>query len=106
MNWYKTALKEYDKVPEGGHYWGTPWPKYESNIKNIDLKSPWIPVESSAIKEIAYNERLEILEIRFRKGGKAEYWGVSKKIFEGLLNARSKGEYFNRVIKPNYRKKD
>jgi len=42
------------------------------------------------------------LHIRFLKSGDYVYRNVPQDVFDGLMNADSKGSYFNRMIKPVY----
>ena len=58
-------------------------------------------VTSSFIKEVAYDAQNQLLELTFK--GKpvsvVQYEGVSKKKYRSLMEAGSKGEYFNAKIK-------
>lgn len=64
----------------------------------------WMPVVSSFITHIAYYEPLKMFEIKLRDGHEYSFTGVPKQIFNRLMKSKSKGEFFNRVIKPNYSK--
>lgn len=57
------------------------------------------PVSSSDLLSVGYEEENQILEIEFIKGGIYQYYGVSIDIYDGLMNAGSKGSYFNQNIK-------
>jgi hypothetical protein len=59
-----------------------------------------IPVVSSNLKSVAYE--FGILEVEFNSGGIYSYTNVPEHIYKGLLNASSKGQYFNAFIKDNY----
>lgn len=61
-----------------------------------------IKVESSSIKSIGYNVRLQILEIEFTRGAIYQYKNVSYEIYHNLTNAESIGKYFAQYIKNNY----
>jgi hypothetical protein len=61
-----------------------------------------IPVRSTNIAEVGYDPLECRLEIRFRGGRTYEYLNVPVQVFEGLLNASSKGSYFYRRIRGRY----
>ena len=92
MNWYRKAraLSEEDE---------------KELIEELD-KPKWIPVESSFISGAAYFEPLSLLEVKFKNGKEYIFDGVPKKVFEDFISAKSKGEFFNRVIKKNYGSKN
>jgi hypothetical protein len=54
-------------------------------------------VFSSSIRSIGYENG--ILEIGFVDGGVYQYSGVPESIYQGLLNAPSKGKFFHAFIK-------
>lgn len=57
------------------------------------------PVHSSNIRAIGYDEKEEVLEIEFNKGGVYQYENFPKEIFEMFLNAGSKGKFFHKFIR-------
>ena len=59
-------------------------------------------VESSTIDSTGYDSKNKILRIKFTSGAIYDYYGVPEKIAEGLLNASSKGSFFNEYIKDIY----
>lgn len=59
-------------------------------------------VSSSCIESVAYDEGDEYLEITFVKGTTYGYRGIPKDVYEGLMGAKSHGQYFLREIKPKY----
>lgn len=61
-----------------------------------------IPVSSSNVESVGYDEQQQILYVRFLSGGLYIYKGVSMYEFEGLLNAPSVGSYLHRNIKNVY----
>jgi len=62
------------------------------------------PVESECISEVGYYEPLGILEVRFKRSGqKYTHKDVPKKVYEDFMDAKSKGEFYNRVIKTRYK---
>lgn len=59
-------------------------------------------VNSSNIEAIGYDAANMELHVRFLKSGQYIIRGVPQEMFDGLMNADSKGSYYNRMIKPNY----
>ena len=53
-----------------------------------------IPVESSNLKAVGYDETHHILYIEFKKSGTYQYINVDRSIYEGLLHAASKGFFW------------
>lgn len=51
-------------------------------------------VDSSMIHAVGYDEAVGELEVVFTSGQIWRYLGVSRKVFEALLAAPSKGQYF------------
>lgn len=60
-------------------------------------------VDSSNLKWIGYDESKKELYIGFRNNTEYKYFDVPKDIFEGLLNAGSKGRYFWVKIRDVYK---
>lgn len=58
-----------------------------------------ISVESSNLASVGYDESTSTLEIEFRSGGIYQYFGVPQNIYQELMNASSKGTYFDQNIK-------
>jgi hypothetical protein len=56
-------------------------------------------VSSSDISAIGYDFDSATLRIDFIKSGLYEYYGVSQELYEGLMDAPSKGQYLNQNIK-------
>ncbi len=61
-----------------------------------------IPVSSSNVAEVGYNEEAQEVYVRFLNGTLYIYKGVPKFEFEGLLNAPSVGSYLHRNYKNVY----
>ena len=61
-----------------------------------------IPVVSSNVESIGYDEDTQILKIKFLSGAIYEYKNVPIMEFEQLKNASSVGSYLYRNIKNNY----
>ncbi|WP_231424335.1 KTSC domain-containing protein [Pedobacter sp. Leaf250] len=57
---------------------------------------------SSVIHHYSYNPDTKSLKIAFVSGLVYQYKNVPKRIFKGLTEATSKGQYFNTFIKDHY----
>lgn len=66
------------------------------------MMSEWIPVDSSHLSRVRYEEERRRLEIEFLEGGVYEYYEVPPAEFDGLLAAESHGSYFHEHIRGNY----
>jgi hypothetical protein len=60
------------------------------------------PVTSSVIRSIGYDSDSQTLELEFNYGPVYQYAGVPQSEHEGIVNADSKGTYFNANIKGCY----
>jgi hypothetical protein len=58
-----------------------------------------VPVQSSNLASVGYDSANMILEIEFHSGGIYQYFNLPLQIHEGLMNAGSKGTYFDQNIK-------
>jgi hypothetical protein len=63
----------------------------------------WIPLDSSNLARIRYDDKTMTLEIEFHGGRVYQYFDVPNQVFEGLKHASSHGTFFNEVIKGSYR---
>lgn len=61
-----------------------------------------IPVSSSNLVAVGYDSNTATLRIAFHSGV-YDYYNVPQNVFEGLLNASSKGKYHHAFIKNSYR---
>jgi hypothetical protein len=61
-----------------------------------------IPVSSSNIRSIGYEPEISTLEVEFNTGSVYQYHGVSQEAFDSLMQAESKGIYFNANIRNSY----
>ena len=62
-----------------------------------------IPVESSNIASIGYDEDTNTLEIEFHNGGVYQYFDVPFLVYDGMMEAGSKGKYLGQQIKEQFR---
>ncbi len=60
-------------------------------------------VQSSNINAIGYDEGSETLQIEFINGGMYQYFDVPRQVFDGIMNADSKGKFLHSNIKGAYR---
>ena len=58
-------------------------------------------IDSSAISAVGYEE--QILRLAYRNGRVYDYLDVPQEEFRRFMESESRGEYVNKVIKPNYR---
>lgn len=61
-----------------------------------------IPVRSSTINSVGYDQITKVLEIEFNTGWMYHYSSVPNNIYDGLMNASSKGIYHKENIKYKY----
>ena len=59
-------------------------------------------VESSTLRTIGYDTDRELLQLEFHNHTMYQYFHVPAEIHEGLLQAPSKGAYFNRFIRKKF----
>ncbi len=57
-----------------------------------------IPVSSAAINQVGYHEDSETLEIEFSKGGVYQFFNVPTMIYDSLMSATSKDDYYHTCI--------
>jgi hypothetical protein len=59
-----------------------------------------VPVESRSIDSVGYEKN--VLEVRFRNGGLYQYFDVPEQMVALLMQADSKGRFFNQQIRGRY----
>ena len=59
-------------------------------------------VESTTLATIGYDENLKRLQLEFCSRAVYLYFGVPAAVFEALLDAPSKGRYFNGTIRGRF----
>jgi len=60
-------------------------------------------VKSSAVKSVKYDQDSHTLTIAFKGSGRSyQYFDVSKRTFDRLVNSESKGSFVNKWITPRY----
>jgi tetratricopeptide (TPR) repeat protein len=58
-----------------------------------------VPVSSSALRAVGYDDSRKILEIQFHNGAVYRYYGVPADVHRGLMGADSHGQYFDQHIR-------
>lgn len=59
-------------------------------------------VESDVIHAVGYDEEIRVLEIIFNNGRIYQYRDVPREVFEGLMAAESKGNYFQENVRDEF----
>lgn len=59
-------------------------------------------VESTTLATVGYDETRKLLQLEFRSGAVYLYSGVPAAVYQALLDAPSKGRYFNGAIRGRY----
>jgi len=59
-------------------------------------------VESSTLAVVAYEASSQVLWLEFRSGTLYRYFDVPPAIHQNLIQAASKGAYFNRIIRGRF----
>lgn len=62
-----------------------------------------IPVQSSTLVSVGYDEQQQVLEIEFRRLAVYHYVGVPKTLHEQLMASSSKGRFFDQRIREKFR---
>ena len=61
-----------------------------------------IPIASTSLASVGYDAETQTLEVEFNTGRVYQYYSVPEQEHPGLLNADSKGTYFNANIRNGY----
>lgn len=59
----------------------------------------YIPVISSTLASVAYDETSSTLGVQFNGGREYEYYGVPETVYRGILSADSAGRFFQTHVK-------
>jgi len=59
-------------------------------------------VESTTMRSVGYDQTNQVLEVEFQSGAIYQYLDVRPAIHKELVDAESKGRYFNREIRDIY----
>lgn len=61
-----------------------------------------VTVDSSTLATVAYDEARELLQLGFCTRAVYQYFGVPAAVHQALLDAPSKGRYFNQAIRDRF----
>ena len=61
-----------------------------------------VAVESSTLAAVGYDTGRKLLEVEFSSRAVYHYFGVPAAVHQSLLNASSKGTFFNRSIRGRF----
>jgi len=61
-----------------------------------------LPVDSSAVRSVGYDQKSLILEIEYTNGSIYDYYDVPPEIYQEFCEADSMGAFVNFRIKPNF----
>lgn len=59
-----------------------------------------IAVDSTTLRTVGYDAERQLLQIEFQDRSLYQYFDVPAVLYEELMEAHSKGTYFNRSIRP------
>ncbi len=62
----------------------------------------WLKVDSKTLASVAYDETKLTLELEFRSGERYRYSRVPLELYRQLMNADSKGAFFNSHIRDQF----
>ena len=62
-----------------------------------------MPVQSRLLAALAYDPNQAVLQVEFHDGTVYQYFHVPRQTYQDLLQADSKGIYFNRYIRSVFR---
>lgn len=61
-----------------------------------------VTVDSSTLATVAYDEARELLQLGFCTRAVYQYFGVPAAVHQSLIEAASKGRYFNQAIRDRF----
>lgn len=64
-----------------------------------------VPLHSTSLAWVAYSAEQRLLEVAFQNGKVYDYFQVPSDTYNELLNAESKGHYFNHHIRNHFHAK-
>ena len=70
-------------------------------LKTVDVPVSGAPKPSGIIR-LGYNDDDSTLEVSFQSGSTYQYADVPIEVFEGFVNAPSKGKYFHANVRDSY----
>lgn len=95
--WNRKREKEnYNDVVETWRKQDIMSPKKEESMNRI-------PVSSSNVAEVGYDQNKQILEVMFTNGSVYQYFDVPEHIYQGLISDSTVGGYLNENVKGHFR---
>lgn len=70
----------------------------QEQINKIVKNTQLIPVYSTNIQAIGYNEQQQILRVLFKGGGNYIYFNVEPNLYEQIKTSQSKGKTLNECV--------
>lgn len=70
----------------------------QEQINEIVKNTQLVPVYSTNIQAIGYNEQQQILRVLFKGGGNYIYFNVEPNIYEQIKTSQSKGKTLNECV--------
>ncbi len=67
-----------------------------------DRNMQWVPVVSTDVARIGYDDGRQILAVEFGRGRTYFYEYVPRDVFDGFLNTSSPGQWFRQVVLNQY----
>ena len=61
-----------------------------------------IAVDSTTLRTVGYDAERQLLQMEFHNRSIYQYFEVPASVYEELMQAPSKGAYFNRSIRPRF----
>ena len=61
-----------------------------------------ISADSTTLRAVGYDAERQLLQIEFQNRSIYQYFEVPPTVYEELMEAQSKGAYFNRIIRPRF----
>jgi hypothetical protein len=61
-----------------------------------------VELQSTSLKAATYQDKDAVLELEFRSGAIYRYLAVPEQVYQELVKAESKGQYFNQHIRNRY----
>lgn len=61
-----------------------------------------IAVDSTTLRTVGYAAKRQLLQIEFQNRSIYQYFEVPPTVYAELMEAQSKGAYFNRTIRPRF----
>jgi hypothetical protein len=61
------------------------------------------PTVKSNLRSVRYHAEEQVLEVEFHAGGLCQYYGVPAEVYQALLAAEARDEYFEKNIRFRFR---